>query len=102
MVSIRNKGDCPCPRCKIRLSNVHLVGTTQDRNDREKLARKDDVNRQWAVKRSREAIYREPGKTKLKPVIVNGVFVESRLKGDSLVPTLVCSGLPPPILPYLN
>lgn len=102
MVSIRNKGDCPCPRCKILLSSVHLVGTKQDRNNREKLARKDDVNRQWAVKRAREAIYREPGKTKLKPVIVNGVFVESRLKEDSLVPTLVCSGSSSPIVTYLN
>lgn len=55
------------------------------------MARKDDVHRQYAVSRSRGAIYREVvPKSKLKPVIVNGTFVEARLKNESLVPTLVC------------
>lgn len=55
------------------------------------MVRKDDVHRQFAVSRARGAIYREAGpKLKLKPVIVNGTFVEARLKTESLVPTLVC------------
>ena len=30
MVCIRNRGKCPCPRCKVPLSKTHLVGSKQD------------------------------------------------------------------------
>jgi hypothetical protein len=31
MTSIRNKGGCPCPRCKMPLGLVDMIGTPSDR-----------------------------------------------------------------------
>jgi hypothetical protein len=82
MACIRNRGTCPCPRCKVPLSEAHLVGTTNDRRRREKLARKDDNRYKLVVSRAREAIFQ-------RNFAVNSAYVERLLKPESLVPTQV-------------
>lgn len=86
MSSIRNLGGCPCPRCKILLSDVHLLGTKVDRRKRITLAREDDENRRSAVGRARSAIYEPDPK---KCLAVDSAYVERQLKPESLVPTSV-------------
>lgn len=86
MSSIRNLGGCPCPRCKILLSDVHLLGTKMDRRKRRTLARVDDNNRRYSVARARSAIY-EPKPNKC--LAVDSAYVERQLKQESLVPTSV-------------
>lgn len=88
MSGIRNLGGCPCPRCKITLSDVHLIGTKRDRNKRLTLARQDDVHRQHAIYRARAAIYNPDPKECLA---VDSAYVERLLKPESLVPTSVSS-----------
>ena len=34
--SIRNLGNCPCPRCHIKLSDIHKLGMKNDRAQRAK------------------------------------------------------------------
>lgn len=84
MSSIRNLGGCPCPRCKIALSDAHLVGTKKDRKQRLVLARRDDVHRQHSIHRARDAIY-DPKRY----LAVDSAYVERQLKPESLVPTSV-------------
>lgn len=86
MSSIRNLGGCPCPRCKIPLSEVHLVGTKKDRSKRLILARKDDVDRQYAIHSARMGIYDPIARDFFA---VDSAFVEHKLKPESLVPTSV-------------
>lgn len=82
MTTIRSMGNCPCPRCTIKLSDVYLIGTKTDRKQRTKLQRVDDEKRQDAIRRSRQAIYKlnDP---------VDSAYVERQLKDSSLVPTSV-------------
>jgi hypothetical protein len=82
MAGIRNRGQCPCPRCKTPLSASHLVGTKQDRKNRLRLQRIDDSDRRDAVARARFEIYN-------RNQHVNGARVERCLKEHSLVPTAV-------------
>lgn len=84
MSSIRNLGGCPCPRCKIALSDVHLVGTKKDREQRLVLARQDDVYRQKSIHQARDAIY-DPKRY----LAVDSAYVERQMKPESLVPTSV-------------
>lgn len=86
MTGIRNLGGCPCPRCKIPLSDVHLVGTKRDRKKRLALARHDDDPRQYAVRTARASIYHSNPKDCLA---VDSAHVERLLKPQSLVPTSV-------------
>lgn len=86
MSGIRNLGGCPCPRCKIALSDVHLIGTKQDRRQRSALIRLDDVHRQRYIHAARAAIYdTDPQKC----LAVDSAYVERQLKPGSLVPTSV-------------
>jgi hypothetical protein len=57
MACIRNLGGCPCPRCEILLSKVHLVGMKRDRHDRTKLLRVDDERQRFKVSQARKHIY---------------------------------------------
>ena len=82
MTSIRNRGRCPCPRCKVPLSACHLLGTKRDRKQRLQLQRIDDSNHREVVARARFEIYN-------KNQHVNGARVERYLKEHSLVPTSV-------------
>jgi len=82
MASIRNLGNCPCPRCALPLSDVHLVGTTKDRQNRKKLLRTDDHRYRLTVSNARKAILE-------RNYAVNSAVVERLLKPRSLVPTTV-------------
>lgn len=82
MASIRNMGNCPCPRCKIRLSDAMMVGTASDRQVRQENKRFDDTKRQEAVDAARKAIFQQN-------LAVDSAFVERQLKDDSLVPSFV-------------
>ena len=82
MATIRNMGLCPCPRCTIPLSKVHLLGTKSDRKARTVLARLDNQQRKNLVSASREAIYGQN-------FDIDSAAVERMLKPQSLVPTSV-------------
>jgi hypothetical protein len=82
MVSIKESGFCPCPRCEIPMSRVDHLGMKRDRQQRIKLVRKDNKDRQKAVARARRAIYEENH-------IVDGAYVNRQLFHNSLVPTSV-------------
>ena len=82
LASIRNLGGCPCPRCTVQLSEVHLFGTNRDRNNRVKLLRVDDERRRFMVKQARDFIYE-------RNQFINSAAVERILKPLSLVPTSV-------------
>jgi hypothetical protein len=82
LACIRNLGGCPCPRCAMPLSRVHLVGTKRDRRDRIKLLRVDDDARRFDVSQARNYIYHHNH-------AVNSAGVERILKPLSLVPTTV-------------
>jgi hypothetical protein len=82
MAGIRNLGGCPCPRCKVPLSEVNLVGEASDRRDRSRLARTDDHRRKLLVSTARRAILE-------RNLAVNSAYVERLLKPESLVPTSV-------------
>lgn len=85
LASIRNLGDCPCPRCEIPLSKVHNIGMSLDRTQRRTKARIDDASRRAKVGSARSLIY-EHGH------LVNSAQVERILKPKSLVPTAVRIG----------
>lgn len=83
LASIRNLGNCPCPRCEIELSKVHNIGMPLDRKQRRTKARIDNAVRQDQVNCARKLIYEEG-------YLVNSAHVERLLKPKSLVPTSVC------------
>lgn len=83
IATIRDKGTCLCPRCKVKKGNIHHMGTASDRATREETKRVDDDNRRQAVQSARDLILK-------KGIVVNGQRVEALLSPDSLVPTQVC------------
>lgn len=83
IATIRNLGNCPCPRCLIPLDRVHNLGMARDRTQRVTLARIDDNQRRSKVSGARRIIYEEN-------LQVNCSAVENLLKETSLVPTTVC------------
>jgi hypothetical protein len=82
MVSIRNMGNCPCPRCKIPLNDAFMVGMAPDCQARQANKCFDDIKRQEAVFEARKAIFQ-------RNLAVDSTFVERQLKDDSLVPSIV-------------
>lgn len=96
MASIRNLGDCPCPRCKIKLSKVHNFGMPMDRIQRRTQARTDDSARREKVEKAQGLIYQGGH-------IINSAEIERQLKSESLVPTGVSVMLlyKPPSIHYL-
>jgi hypothetical protein len=83
LASIRNLGNCPCPRCLTPLSDAHKFGMAMDQKKRRTLARTDDRSRQIKVSSAWKLIY-------CNNYAVNSAPVESLLKETSLVPTSVC------------
>ena len=83
LASIRNLGGCPCPRCEVQLSKVHLVGMKRDCRDRTKLLRVDDEHRRFKVSQARKHIYEDNN-------AIRSAGVERLLKPLSLVSTTVC------------
>jgi hypothetical protein len=82
--SIRNLGSCPCPRCHIKLPDIHKLGMKSDRAQREKRLRTDDQDRRRKVKRSLSLIY-DHG------YAVDSTAVEDLLQEHSWVPANVRS-----------
>ncbi|KJA15704.1 hypothetical protein HYPSUDRAFT_148732 [Hypholoma sublateritium FD-334 SS-4] len=78
--SIRNMGICPCPQCLIPKGRAHLLGTTDDRNQRRDLARVGDQHYRAKITDARKIIYQN-NRT------VDSVMVQRLLKPESLVPT---------------
>jgi hypothetical protein len=82
VVSIRNRGICPCPRCLVTKSELSQFGTQLDMDKRTTLARVDNRAERYDIENARRKIYQ--GK-----FCVNTQCVEDLLKGKSRVPTLV-------------
>lgn len=82
LATIRDKGFCPCPRCRISKSDIRKLGTAADMGRRQTLARHDNDERQRKVAIAREIIYD-------KKFAIDNDNVETLLKPQSLVPTLV-------------
>lgn len=82
LATVRDMGECPCPRCLIRKDQIHHIGTKRDRISRASKARVDNQHRQTKVRLARNIIY-EKGR------VVNSKGVEQLLKSQSLVPTEV-------------
>lgn len=80
--SIRNLGNCPCPRCLIPLSRVCNLGMARDKAQRISLARTDNIQRHTRVYAARKLIYEKNHR-------VNSAAVESMLREMSFVPNAV-------------
>ncbi|KAJ3539624.1 hypothetical protein NMY22_g4649 [Coprinellus aureogranulatus] len=80
IVSIRQLGGAPCPRCLVQLDDVPLLGTTEDRLTRSAQRRYDDQEKKSKVEKARKLIYESNS-------AVNAAPVESLLKPTSLVPS---------------
>jgi hypothetical protein len=82
LASIRNLGQCPCPRCLVQLSSIDKLGMRSDMRQRTVNARQDDIRRQSRVISARRLIYEKNHQ-------VTSSAVEGLLKSESLVPTSV-------------
>ncbi|KAI0055695.1 hypothetical protein BV25DRAFT_1815207 [Artomyces pyxidatus] len=80
LASIRNLGRCPCPSCLITKDRIDKLGSPQDMQERQTLARVDDARRRSQISSARKIIYE-------KDYAVNSAAVERILKEESLVPT---------------
>ncbi|KAI0357196.1 hypothetical protein OH77DRAFT_141434 [Trametes cingulata] len=80
LATIRDMGNCPCPRCLVAKDAISAVGTPRDMSLRVRKARVDDVDRRYKVNLARSFIY-EQGKG------IASAAVENLLKPESLVPT---------------
>lgn len=89
LATIRNLGDCPCPRCLTPLTLAHKFGTLDDKKQRTDQARVDDLSRREKIKKARKLIYGKVGSRNNTNFGVNSAAVERLLKEESLVPTCV-------------
>ncbi|QRV91939.1 hypothetical protein RhiJN_19957 [Ceratobasidium sp. AG-Ba] len=80
LATIRNGGDCLCPRCFVHKASASQMGTPSDMRTRKK-RRIDNEKRRGKVKNARRFIY-EPGSA------IQSKPVEALLKSESYVPTL--------------
>jgi hypothetical protein len=79
IATIRDKGDCPCPRClvlRVNCGNIGMVGDTRTRTSTVRSYARESILRAW------DFIYR-------LGYGVGSAAVERVLKAQSLVPTLV-------------
>lgn len=88
VVGVRNKGDCPCPRCLVSLNEVHNMGTDADRITRMERHREDNEETKERLREARKVICKDH-------FSVNSGGVESLLKPTSLVPAQVGAPIPP-------
>lgn len=80
---IKNMAACPCPRCLIPLKRFGNMGMAQDRQQRSRLLREDDIHRKTAITSARRLIYE-------KNYAVDSKTLAGLLQPQSLVPTVVC------------
>ncbi|EIN13405.1 hypothetical protein PUNSTDRAFT_57944 [Punctularia strigosozonata HHB-11173 SS5] len=81
LVTIRDMGACPCPRCLVPKTLFPETGTKRDLRRRTHLKHVDDHLRKDKVQRARQLIYE-------KGYNVKSAAVEGIIKGESLVPTI--------------
>jgi len=86
IANIKNMGQCPCPRCNIKMTEVKDMGKAED-NHRRADVRKPTPGLFHAVKKARKAIF--------KGFKVSGSRVERLLGGWSRIPTMVNTNTPP-------
>ncbi|CDO77698.1 hypothetical protein BN946_scf184969.g49 [Trametes cinnabarina] len=97
LATIRDMGNCPCPRCLVPKDHICELGTSRDQVIRDRKARVDDDVRKAIVQQARDFIMK-------KGLGVNSTAVEAILKPQSLVPTLnaFSERLGPHILPNFH
>jgi hypothetical protein len=86
IANIKNMGQCPCPRCTIRLTDIKDLGKAKDIQTRAD-GRKPTPQLFHAVKRARKAIF--------KGYKVSGSCVERLMGGGSRIPTNVSASTLP-------
>ena len=82
LTAIRALGQCCCPRCFIKVSEISELGTEKD-SERRAHIRKDTQSQWNLVARARNMIFKQG-------LLLNGTKVESILKKQSWVPVQVC------------
>ncbi|EPQ53855.1 hypothetical protein GLOTRDRAFT_44791 [Gloeophyllum trabeum ATCC 11539] len=80
IATVRDMGQCPCPRCLVTKDKLADLGSKEDRTLRQQATRTDDDARRARVREARKLIY-DAG------YVVNGDRVEDVLKAESLVPS---------------
>jgi hypothetical protein len=83
MAGIHNMGLCPCPQCLIKKTDLSALGTHRDNRRRAKI-QVNNHHFRTKVSLAREIIYKHG-------LHVNTDAVNNLLKGESLVPTTVCT-----------
>lgn len=91
LATIRNLGDCPCPRCLTPMTLADKFGTPEDMQLRVSGARIDSEIRRKNISKARKLIHGKLGAAKNTNYGVNSAAVERLLKKESLVPTSVSS-----------
>ena len=87
IANIKNMGQCPCPRCTIRLADVQGLGKPSDTEKRANI-RRPTGGLVHAVRKARKAIF--------KGYKVSGTHVDKLLGGWSRAPNVVCTTTPNP------
>ncbi|KJA19277.1 hypothetical protein HYPSUDRAFT_99107, partial [Hypholoma sublateritium FD-334 SS-4] len=80
LTSIRNMGNCPCPRCLTPKDLLDQLGTKHDSKQRNRLVRVDNLQYRVKISSARDIIYKQNRS-------VDSKFVNAILKDESLVPT---------------
>ncbi|KIO28459.1 hypothetical protein M407DRAFT_22354 [Tulasnella calospora MUT 4182] len=80
LVTIRDLGSCPCPRCLVKKEDIPALGTPADTETREAYRRED--NAYWRAKVQRAAQHVLDGKG------ITSQAVKNLLDSESLVPTV--------------
>lgn len=91
MATIKNNGNCPCPRCKVRKQDISKLGMKSDMASRRSETyktgiRKDDLHYRAIISSSRKVVYEND-------YGVDSKAIDRILKAESLVPTSVSSSL---------
>lgn len=84
IATLRDKGRCPCPRCKMKFASISGMGTPDDITQRVSGARQDVAANDELVDQARKIIYDEG-------YVVTSDRVEVLLGEHSMVPTRVCT-----------
>jgi hypothetical protein len=85
--TIRDMGLCPCPCCKVRKSDIHLLGTPEDMAQHNSGRREDTPARRELVEEARRQIYEGEFRA-----VSSTKYIETLLKDESYVPTRVWLG----------
>ncbi|KAI0647705.1 hypothetical protein C8Q79DRAFT_999321 [Trametes meyenii] len=80
LATVRDMGNCPCPRCLVPKEKICELGTSRDQDARDQKKRVDDEERKAMVQLAQTLILE-------KGLGVNSTAVEGLLKARSLVPT---------------